>query len=123
VEARSHSRSATRTPGIERAERLVEKQEARLDREGAGEWRHAGAARPRAAREAPLEAAELDEVEELGDARGDLAAGSAARGGASPRGEAMFVRRRACGGRRVVLEDEADLALAGRRPRASRRRS
>ena len=64
--------------GVERAERLVEEQHARLDGERAGE-RDALALAARQLRGiALLEARKLHHVEQLGDARRDLARATAA---------------------------------------------
>jgi len=112
--ARSHSRSATRTPGIERAERLgPRKQEARLDREGAARATRWRCPRRELRREAPLEPLSWRGRGARRRARRiSLRLGRSRR--RFTRGEGDVVEDRDVAEERVVLEDEADLALAGR---------
>ena len=106
---------------VERAERLVEQQHPRLDRERAGE-RHALAL---AARElvgiAGGEAAELHEVEQLAHPVADLAFRRPRRPRPHPQPEGDVLEDRHVAEQRVVLEDEADVpalrAAAWSRPR------
>ena len=65
--------------GVERAERLVEEEDARLDGERAGERHALALAAGELARIALLEAGELDEVEKLQHALADLRRAAAAR--------------------------------------------
>ncbi len=97
---------AVAKPAVERAERLVEEEHARLGRERAGE-RDALllAARERSHR-APLEAGEADEVEQLACPRCD----SLGRVAAHPQPESDVAGDVAVGEERVILEDETDPA-------------
>ena len=96
---------------VERAERLVEQQDARLDGERAGE-RHA---LPLAAGEltgkALLQAGELHEVEEVQHALADFRLGRAAAAGPHRQAEGDVVEHRHVAEQRVMLEYEADIAL------------
>ena len=77
--------------GVERAERLVEQQHPRLDRERAGERHALALAAGELGRIALVEAVELDQIEQLGDAAADLVVGRAAcRRGRTRRPKAMF---------------------------------
>ena len=100
--------------GVERAERLVEQQHARLDGQRAGEG-HTLALPTRELRGIAIgELRELDEVEQIADALGDrVTRGSL---GALPRPQAVadVVGHRHVLEERVVLENEADLALLHR---------
>ena len=95
---------------VERAERLVEQQHARLDRERAGE-RHALALAARElARVALVVAGEADDAEQLVDALADLVL----RALADAHAEGDVVAHGHVLERGVVLEDEADPALLRR---------
>ena len=67
--------------GVERAERLVEQQETRLDRKRAGERDTLALAAGQLRRIAPAEIAELDQVEQFADTSADRRRGP---GGATP---------------------------------------
>ena len=95
---------------VERGERLVEQQDRGLDGERAGERHPLLLAARQLARQALAEAAELDDVEEARDAGLDL--GPAHAAGAQAVSHVFHhghVREE-----RVVLEDDADVALVGR---------
>ena len=96
--------------GVERAERLVEQQHPRLDRERAGERHALALAAGELGRVALGEAGEPDDPQQLVDARLDLVLGLLA----DRQAEADVVAHRHVLERRVVLEDEADLALLRR---------
>ena len=100
--------------GVERAERLVEQQHARLDGERAGEGHPLLLAAGELRRIAAAEAAELDDVEQLLDAPRDLGP----RRPQAPRTdlEAVgdVVGHRHVAEQRVMLEDEADAPLLNR---------
>jgi hypothetical protein len=96
--------------GVERAEGLVEEQHPRLDGQGAGE-RHALALAATELRGLALGVArQADDAEQLVDLRADLGLGCLRmrkpKGDVLPDAEVLE--------RRVVLEDEADVAPLGR---------
>ena len=99
--------------GVERAERLVEQEHLRLGSERTRERHALPLAAGELRRIAAAEPGELHELEQLGDARADLALRAAAD--AEPEGDVVpdrHVRERG-----VVLEDEADAALLRRERR------
>ena len=98
--------------GVERAERLVEQQHLRLDRERPRE----GDALALAARQlrgvAVGQPVELDELQELRHARADLVLGEAPRARPHAQAEGDVLEHRHVAEERVVLEHEADAALS-----------
>ena len=99
--------------GVERSERLVEQEDARLRRERAGERHALPLAAGELGRIAVGEARELDELEQLVDALANLLL----RPLADLEREADVVAHGHVLERCVVLEDEADVAPLRRDPR------
>ena len=104
--------------GIERAEGLVEEQQARLDGERPGKRDTLALAAGKLGREAARKPVEPDQTQQFQDAVADL--GLARPAGARPRGEAEgdVVEDAHVAEERVVLEDEADMALADAEPKS-----
>jgi hypothetical protein len=102
--------------GVQRAERLVQQQHARLDGERARQ-RHP---LPLAARElrrvAPREVVELHEAEQLRHLRADLRLHGSRAARPHPEPEGHILEYRHVAKQRVVLEHEPDRALADRAP-------
>ena len=110
---RSQRRSSLRTLRVERAERLVEQQHLGLDRERARERDALALAAGELVRIAVGEPVELHEREQLVDLGADLRlVRAASRFGPHAQAEGDVLEDRHVAEQRVVLEDEADLALA-----------
>ena len=97
--------------GVERAERLVEQQHARLDRQGAGQGHALALAAGQLVGEALVEAAELHQLQQLQAAAADLGGSRAFLARAHAQAESDVVQHRHVLEQGVVLEHEADAAL------------
>ena len=98
---------------IQRAERFVEQQDARLDGEGARKRDALALAARELARIAVGEPAELHEVEQFVDTFGDGGLVRPHRARLDAQAECDILEHVHVAEQRVVLEDEADMALAG----------
>src|SRR5262249_18521838 len=100
--------------GVERAERLVEQQHARLDRKRASERDALALATGELCRGALCQPAELDELEQLLNARADFRLPQAIRARPRPQTEGNVLEHRHVTEQGVMLEHESDVALAHR---------
>ena len=98
--------------GIERAERLVEQQDARLDGERAGKRHALALAAGKLARIAVGQPLELDQIEQLLNARVDFRLGDALPALAHAQAEGDVLEHAHMPEQRIMLEHEADVALA-----------
>ena len=108
--------------GVERAERLVEEEHARLDGERAGERHALPLAAGELRRVALLEAGELHEIEQLQHALADLRRATGAAAPAGPSGRRRCCRTPSCGGRARSSGTRSRRSAAARRGRAHPRR-
>ena len=99
--------------GVERAERLVEQQDARLDRERAGQRDALALAAGQLARVAAGQPVELHQIQQFLDPRADRGLVLADRARLHPQAERDVLEHRHVAEQRVMLKHEADMALAG----------
>jgi hypothetical protein len=98
--------------GIERAERFVEQQHARLDRERPGEGDPLTLSAGELAWIALRDPAELNKIEQPLDARANLRLGQAIFAGTRAQAESDVFKHGHVAEQRIVLEHETDMALA-----------
>ena len=98
--------------GVERAERLVQQQHLRLDRQRAGQRDALALAAGELVRIAVGEPVELHQLQQLEHLAPDLLGGRPLRAPLHPQAEGDVLEHRHVPEQRVVLEHEADLALA-----------
>ena len=106
--------------GVQRAERLVQQQQLGLDRQRAGQRHALPLAAGKLRRIAVLQIAELHQLQQAQHPLADLALGHAFRTALDAETEGDVVEHRHVAEQRVVLEHEADIAVArrGSRPPA-----
>ena len=97
--------------GVERAERLVEQQNLRFDRQGAGERDALTLAAGQLTRKAVGERRELDQFEQAHHPRADLRLAGPLASGLDPQPEGDVLEHRHVPKQRIVLEDETHPAL------------
>ena len=99
--------------GVERTERLVQKQDARLDRQRPRQRNALALTARQLARVAVGEPVELHQIQQFLDARADTRLVLAHRARLHAQAESDVFKHRHMAEQRIVLEHESDMALAG----------